>query len=51
MESDALIEIDEDQIRVTEAGRPFLRNLCMVFDAYLIDAGGPTSPTGFSATV
>ncbi len=32
---DALIEIDETQLRVTELGRVFIRNLAMPFDAYL----------------
>lgn len=30
---DGLVEIDAMRIRVTDAGRPFLRNICMAFDA------------------
>lgn len=33
-EEDGLIIIDHDEIRVTEEGRPFLRNIAVVFDAY-----------------
>lgn len=37
-----LIVQDDDRLQVTELGRPFLKNLCMPFDAYLrsqLDAG------------
>jgi len=30
---DGLVEIEPFQLRVTEAGRPFLRNICMALDA------------------
>ncbi|MEZ4919441.1 MAG: oxygen-independent coproporphyrinogen III oxidase [Saprospiraceae bacterium] len=33
MLEDGLIEIAPMEVRVTEAGRPFLRNICMAFDA------------------
>jgi len=33
--SDGLVEIDVHSCRVTEKGRPFLRNVCMAFDARL----------------
>lgn len=33
-EEDGLIIIGHDEIRVTEEGRPFLRNIAVVFDAY-----------------
>jgi oxygen-independent coproporphyrinogen III oxidase len=33
--ADGLVEIDAGGCRVTEQGRPFLRNICMAFDARL----------------
>ena len=35
LEKDGLIEIEKDQLIVTEAGKPFLRNICMAFDERL----------------
>ncbi|RTY92373.1 oxygen-independent coproporphyrinogen III oxidase [Flavobacterium sp. GT3R68] len=35
MESDGLIRIENDTIRVTEAGKAFVRNICMAFDLRL----------------
>jgi oxygen-independent coproporphyrinogen-3 oxidase len=35
LEGDGLIETDQDKIFVTERGRLFTRNICMVFDHYL----------------
>ena len=35
MENDQLIIIEENKIRITEAGRPFVRNICMAFDLHL----------------
>jgi oxygen-independent coproporphyrinogen-3 oxidase len=32
-ESDGLIELDPYQLKVTETGRPFIRNICMALDA------------------
>eukprot|EP01037_Dinobryon_pediforme_P002044 gene2044-2082_t len=37
--SDGLVEIEGSRIVVTEAGRPFVRNIASVFDAYLAPAG------------
>jgi oxygen-independent coproporphyrinogen III oxidase len=37
LELDGLIHIDEETIKVTEKGIPFVRNVCMAFDAYLFD--------------
>jgi oxygen-independent coproporphyrinogen-3 oxidase len=51
MEKDGLLKIGEGEVLVTHAGRPFLRNICMPFDAYL---GGPDKDrprARFSATV
>ena len=35
MEKDELIEISVNRVRVTEKGRPFIRNICMAFDLLL----------------
>lgn len=35
LESDGLIELDDDTVRVTAKGRPFLRTVCMAFDMRL----------------
>ncbi len=35
IESDELIIIEENTIKITEAGRPFVRNICMAFDLHL----------------
>lgn len=32
---DELVALDDDIVRVTDAGRPYLRNICMAFDARL----------------
>jgi oxygen-independent coproporphyrinogen-3 oxidase len=34
--ADGLVELAADHCRVSEAGRPFLRNICMAFDARLV---------------
>lgn len=31
---DSLVQYDQQQLRVTPAGRSFIRNICMAFDAY-----------------
>ena len=35
MESDGLVTITENQIKITEKGKPFVRNICMAFDLLL----------------
>ncbi len=35
MENDKLIIIEVNKIRITEAGKPFVRNICMAFDLHL----------------
>lgn len=35
MENDQLIVIEDNKIKITEAGRPFVRNICMAFDLHL----------------
>ncbi|OXG06526.1 oxygen-independent coproporphyrinogen-3 oxidase [Flavobacterium araucananum] len=35
IEKDQLIVIEENKIKITDAGRPFVRNICMAFDLHL----------------
>jgi oxygen-independent coproporphyrinogen III oxidase len=49
MERDGLVEIGFNRIQVTEKGRPFVRNICMAFDARLWRKQPETEL--FSATV
>jgi oxygen-independent coproporphyrinogen-3 oxidase len=35
METDGLLELDENSIQVLPAGKLLIRNVCMVFDRYL----------------
>ncbi|MBW1656255.1 oxygen-independent coproporphyrinogen III oxidase [Flavobacterium quisquiliarum] len=35
IENDGLIVIEENSIKITEKGRPFVRNICMAFDLHL----------------
>ncbi len=35
MEEDGLLEINDENLTITELGRFFVRNICMVFDGYL----------------
>jgi len=51
MEADGLVHIDAQEIQVSRRGRPFLRNICMLFDAYLDTRAGDQPPPGFSATL
>lgn len=51
MIDDGLIEVSASDIRVNKRGRPFLRNICMPFDAYLNAHQGDEPPPKFSATV
>lgn len=44
LETDALVHWQGDKLLVTEAGRPMLRNICMVFDKY----SGKGMAPGFS---
>ncbi len=47
MVADGLLQLDPDRLRVTLQGRLFLRNIAMVFDAYL----EPAKTATFSRTV
>ncbi|MBK1648749.1 oxygen-independent coproporphyrinogen III oxidase [Rhabdochromatium marinum] len=48
MEADGLLETDTTGIRVLPKGRLLIRNICMVFDAYLEAKQGPV---GFSKVI
>jgi oxygen-independent coproporphyrinogen-3 oxidase len=48
MVADGLLELDSDSIRVLPRGRLLIRNICMVFDAYLAAKQGPV---GFSKVI
>jgi len=50
MECDGIVEIHPQHIVVTDTGRPFLRNICMLFDAYLSTPATALQPS-FSKTV
>lgn len=49
MEKDGLVKFFQDGCEITEAGRPFIRNICMAFDARLIERA-PTTQV-FSQTI
>ena len=51
MEQDGLLTINDHEISVNQRGRPFLRNICMPFDAYLNAHQGDQPPPQFSATI
>lgn len=51
MEQDGLLQISREEISVSHRGRPFLRNICMHFDAYLQDRGDDPPKANFSATI
>jgi oxygen-independent coproporphyrinogen-3 oxidase len=48
--ADGLIRVTPRAIEVTEPGRPFVRNACMIFDRYLRRKAGGETPV-FSRTV
>jgi len=52
MQNDGLITLDREWLRVTLKGRLLIRNICMVFDAYLhrTEVFGPTMPR-YSKTI
>ncbi|MEH6586480.1 MAG: oxygen-independent coproporphyrinogen III oxidase [Halioglobus sp.] len=51
MVTDGLLAISDNNITITKRGRPFLRNICMLFDAYLNAHQGDEPAPKFSATV
>jgi oxygen-independent coproporphyrinogen-3 oxidase len=51
MARDGLLEIESGVIRVTERGRPYLRNICMVFDQYLNSPGEAANAPRYSAVL
>ncbi|HEY0108463.1 MAG TPA: oxygen-independent coproporphyrinogen III oxidase [Fibrella sp.] len=50
LRADGLLDYDETSLWVRAEGRPFLRNICMVFDRYLTNSPLPAKPV-FSQTV
>ncbi|MDC9726605.1 MAG: hypothetical protein PSN35_02070 [Candidatus Thioglobus sp.] len=46
MHTDGLLVLDAQSIKVQEKGKLLIRNICMVFDAYLA-----SSKTQFSKTI
>jgi len=48
MQDDGLLDTDEHGVRVLPRGRLLIRNICMVFDAYLAAKEGPV---GFSKVI
>jgi oxygen-independent coproporphyrinogen-3 oxidase len=48
MVRDGLLDVDAGGIRVLPKGRLLIRNICMVFDAYLEAKQGPV---GFSKVI
>lgn len=51
MEVDGLLQLSADEIQVMERGRPFLRNICMLFDEYLDAGPGASRSPNYSATI
>ncbi|QFU76536.1 oxygen-independent coproporphyrinogen III oxidase [Halioglobus maricola] len=51
MVGDGFLTISNEQITIHKRGRPFLRNICMPFDAYLGAHQGDEPAPKFSATV
>ncbi len=51
MEADGLLQVNAEEIRVNERGRAFLRNICMLFDAYLENSPGATQSSIFATTI
>ncbi|OYU84318.1 MAG: oxygen-independent coproporphyrinogen III oxidase [Flavobacterium sp. BFFFF2] len=49
MQQDGLIQIESDSLTILEAGKPFIRNVCMAFDLRL-KRDRPTTPL-FSMTI
>jgi oxygen-independent coproporphyrinogen-3 oxidase len=49
MEADGLLQAGPLEITVNERGRPFLRNICMLFDAYLAAPAPAQPPQRFSS--
>lgn len=51
MEADGLLDISPDEIVIHRRGRPFLRNVCMPFDAYLQQTATDQPAVRYSATL
>ncbi|MEZ5571658.1 MAG: oxygen-independent coproporphyrinogen III oxidase [Halioglobus sp.] len=51
MAADKLVQLEGDEIRVTSRGRTFLRNICMLFDAYLEPRPESSPAQSYSSTI
>lgn len=51
MIADELVELRDDLLLITGKGRPFIRNICMVFDAYLEAPPTTGNAVIYSATI
>ncbi|MDJ0876970.1 MAG: oxygen-independent coproporphyrinogen III oxidase [Halieaceae bacterium] len=51
MQADGLLALENDRISITEQGRPFLRNVCMVFDQYLNPPESAANSPRYSAVI
>jgi oxygen-independent coproporphyrinogen-3 oxidase len=51
LSDDGLLYIEDGAIRVEESGRPFLRNICMIFDQFLATGSQSPPKPRYSATV
>jgi oxygen-independent coproporphyrinogen-3 oxidase len=51
MQTDGLVALEENRISITEQGRPFLRNVCMVFDQYLNPPEAAANTPRYSAVI
>ena len=51
MEVDGLLQISVEEIQVSHRGRPFLRNICMLFDAYIDSHDGNLAPSKLSPII
>jgi oxygen-independent coproporphyrinogen-3 oxidase len=49
LERDGLVKLSNQRCQITAAGKPFMRNICMAFDAHL--AQTPTGTRLFSRTI
>jgi oxygen-independent coproporphyrinogen-3 oxidase len=51
LENDGLIELSHNKISVTESGKPFVRNICSVFDTYFSKIDSTTEKPIYSKSV
>jgi oxygen-independent coproporphyrinogen-3 oxidase len=51
MQADGLLQAGNGNLQITERGRPFLRNICMIFDQYLVETPDKGHSPRYSATL